>query len=179
MDHTRIDEGIKRGTHPQRECSNPRDPATGQYLPLLPQDDASIKAAIEAYRDGKTCEQLATDYGVSLQAVYSWLLGDLGGPEHDLLVTQALTARIAKADASLDAAPSPLELARAREQARNSRQDLERRRPRLYGQKQEITLTVQPVLNIAVVVAPQQSVVSDGKRTLLVEQTEPKDDASP
>lgn len=159
MDHIRIDEGVKRGAHmPQRAPDNERDPQ-GRFLPKLPETPEAIAKAIDDYRQGATLEQIGEQYGVSVQAVYSWLLGDIGGEQNAKLVTQALTARIALADQRLDTAPTPLELARAREQARWSRMDLERRRPALYGQKQEVThnLPNGPLLQINVVAAPQQT----------------------
>jgi transposase-like protein len=146
MEHTRIDEGIKRGP---RKPRNKRT-SLGQFAPILPRTQDSIKLAITEYKQGASLAQLAQKHGVTKQAIYGWLLADLGGPEHDRLVTEALTARIAKADESLDTADSPLDLARAREQCRWSRMDLERRRPSLYGQKQEVThnLPNGPLINI-------------------------------
>ena len=58
----------------------------------------------------------------------------------------------------LDTADNPLDLQRGREQARNARLDLERRRCNLYGQRQELFMTVQPLLNIAIVAPIVQSV---------------------
>lgn len=135
MQHVRIDEGVKRD-YPQRANDNPRN-EKGQFKPLIPKDDATLAAALTAYSQGATLAQIAEQYEVSEQAIYSWLLGDMGGKEHADLVTQALTARIADADKSLDESTTPLELSRSREQARFRRMDFERRRAHLYGQQQQ------------------------------------------
>lgn len=162
--HVRIDEGIKRGH--KNENANPRNPL-GQYLPILPRaDNAAIHAALTEYAEGATLDDIATKHGVSKQAIYSWLLGDLGGKEHSELVTQALTARIADADHRLDSSTTPLDLARAREQARFRRMDFERRRSHLYGQQQtSIQVNAGGPVQINVVsfydAAPQQISSSD------------------
>ena len=141
MEHTRIDEGQKRGPRkkPGPKPSSPRRD-NGQFLNVLPNEPESIRAALEAYCNGATLLDLAKQYGVTRQAVYGWLLGELGGEQHTHLVTRALTARIAKGDEMLDTADNPLDLQRGREQARNARLDLERRRSNLYGHKQEVTV---------------------------------------
>ena len=140
MEHVRIDEGIKRGPR-KKTGPKPSSPRrnNGQFIPVLPNDPEAISKALKDYADGATLEQIAEQHGVTKQAVYSWLLGELGGEQHSALVTRALTARIAKGDETLDLADNPLDLQRGREQARNARLDLERRRSSLYGQKQEVS----------------------------------------
>jgi hypothetical protein len=91
-------------------------------------------------------------------------LGELGGSDHTLLVTQSLTSRIANADDRLETADNALDLARAREMARNARLDLERRRSSLYGQKQEITHNVTPVLVINAPVAALPAIAGTSER---------------
>lgn len=142
MDHTRIDEGVKRGPRkkPGPKPSSPRRD-NGQFLPVLPNDPQSIAKALQDYISGATLLQIAQQHGVTRQAVYGWLLGELGGEQHSTLVTRALTARIANGDEMLDTADNPLDLQRGREQARNARLDLERRRSSLYGQKHEVAVT--------------------------------------
>ena len=144
MDHVRIDEGVKRGPRkkPGPKPSSPRR-NNGQFLPVLPNEPEAIARALQDYCNGATLQDLAEQHGVSRQAVYGWLLGELGGEQHSALVTRALTARIAKGDEMLDGADNPLDLQRGREQARNARLDLERRRASLYGQKQEVTHKVE------------------------------------
>lgn len=149
MEHVRIDEGIKRGPR-KKTGPKPSSPRrnNGQFVPTLPNDPQSIAKALQDYCNGSTLLQIGQQYGVTRQAVYGWLLGELGGEQHAALVTRALTARIANGDEMLDGANNPLDLQRGREQARNARLDLERRRSHLYGQKQEVTHTIQPVLHI-------------------------------
>ena len=156
MEHVRIDEGVKRGPRkkPGPKPSSIRN-NVGQFLPILPNTPEGIRNALEAYCQGATLKELGEQFGVSRQAVYGWLLGELGGDQHTALVTRALTARIAKGDEMLDTADNPLDLQRGREQARNARLDLERRRSAIYGQRQEITHTLQPVLTINVAPVPQ------------------------
>lgn len=159
MNHVRIDEGISR-SYPQRENANERN-AKGQYLPLLPSSPDAISKALADYAAGATLEQIAETHQVSKQALYSWLLGDIGGKEHADLVTRALTSRIAEADENLDNSANPLDLSRAREQARFRRMDFERRRAHLYGQQQaSINVNASGPVSIQVVeyvVAPAQS----------------------
>ncbi len=140
MDYQRIDRGVKRGPRkkPGPKPSSPRR-NNGQFLPILPNDPQSIAKALQDYCNVATLNDLAQMHGVTRQAVYGWLLGELGGEQHSSLVTMALTARIAAGDEMLDTADNPLDLQRGREQARNARLDLERRRSQLYGPKQEIS----------------------------------------
>ena len=60
------------------------------------------------------------------------------GTEYDSIITDALITRVADADESMDMAEDSCSIARARERMKYSRMDLERRRPKLYGPKQEI-----------------------------------------
>lgn len=154
MEHTRIDEGIKRGPR-KKTGPKPSSPRrnNGQFLPTLSNKPDDIRQALEDYNAGATLKQIGDKYGVSRQAIYGWLLGELGGNEHAALVTRSLTSRIAKGDDCLEMANNPLDLQRGREMARNARLDLERRRSNLYGPKQEITVS-QPILNITVVTSP-------------------------
>ena len=156
--HKRIDEGLIRGP---RKKPGPKPYSVrrqnGKLIPKLSNDPDDIRKALEQYCvSGLTLQQIGDQYGVTKQAIYGWLLGELGGDQHAALVTRALTARIAKGDETLDTADNALDLQRGREQARNARLDLERRRSSLYGQKQEVTHTVQPVLHIHT--APQLTV---------------------
>ena len=140
----RIDAGIKRGPR-NKTGPKPSSPRrnNGQFLPILPNDPESISKALKDYAAGATLDQLATQHNVSKQAIYGWLLGELGGEQHSAIVTQALTSRIARGDEMIEQADNPLDLARGRELSRNYRMDLERRRSSLYGQKQEVNHRVE------------------------------------
>jgi transposase-like protein len=124
----------------------------GSYLPLLtPEERPEVVAeAIKAYSQGVTIRQIAADYGVTRETLYSWILAEVGPERYSSLITRSLTSKIARADDKLESADSPLDLARARELARFSRMDLERRRPHLYGPKQEVTMNTAPILNITI-----------------------------
>jgi hypothetical protein len=143
--HVMIDQGVPRGPRKKpgpKPSSIRRTRDNGQFIPKLPDDPDSIRKAMEAYASGVTTTEIGKQYGVSKQAVYAWLLGGLGDQDHNALVTRTLTSRIAFADRILEEADNPIDLARGRELARFARMDLERRRPHLYGQKQEITHVV-------------------------------------
>lgn len=141
MDHVRSDEGIKRGPRkkPGPKPSSPRR-KNGQFLNVLSNNPAAITQAFKEYAAGATLDSLATKYQVTRQAIYGWLLGELGGDQHAALVTQALTARIAQADQLLEQGDNPLDTTRGDRMARWARQDLERRRPALYGAKAELVV---------------------------------------
>lgn len=77
------------------------------------------------------------------------------------LVTDALITRIAEADDDLDNALTPIDIARARERAKFSRMDFERRRPELYGPKQETKAHVDIYCHKTVKVVDGQVVYED------------------
>lgn len=103
----------------------------------LPVSGPSIPSVVQRYLNGESLQQLASEYDKCHRTIYNWLLKECG-PQYEEMVTQALVARIADADWQLETATTPLQIARARECAKFSRMDFERRRPKLYGQKQEI-----------------------------------------
>ena len=116
---------------------------------------AKLPAIIKRYAEGESIEQLSKELKVSRPTLYKWIFNDLGPVEYRETITNCLINRIADADESLEDAADFLAIARARERMRYSRMDFERRRPHLYGQKQEITHSVNPTLNISVVPQPQ------------------------
>ena len=159
--HVRIDEGVKRGPrHKQRYWSRtPKGQAVVRKLPTDPTERAQLLAhAAQRYAEGETLQAIASDLQCSDTAVRSFLLDEVG-PEYLTIQTQGLLAKVSNADSDIDAAVvarDALMLAGAREKARFARMDLERRRPHLYGPKQEITQTITPVLHIHVDADPQQ-----------------------
>ena len=107
----------------------------------LPNPDLDIPTAIQRYLDGESMQVLAKEWQISPQGAYKRFKRyalSYTGAEYADLITQALVDRVAEADERLDNAPDAVEIARAREIARFARMDLERRRPKLYGQKQEV-----------------------------------------
>lgn len=105
---------------------------------LLPPASPSISSVVQRYLDGESIQVLAEECGRSPRTIYNWLLAECG-PEYESLITQGLVAKIADADMELLNARDPVQIARAREIARFARMDFERRRPKLYGPKQEIS----------------------------------------
>ena len=111
--------------------------------PLLP-------ALIQRYLAGESVQILAKEQGVHRDTIYDWMLTELGD-QYPHAVTKALVRKVELADLSLEAAADQIEqkssdIVRVREKIRvaesrmrYARADLERRRPNLYGPKQEIT----------------------------------------
>lgn len=100
---------------------------------------ASIPDYVQRYLNGESMQSIARDCGVHRATLYRHMLRDLG-ENHEDVVTDMLITRIAKADEMLEQASSVCDIARAREIARYSRMDFERRRPHLYGQRQQLTV---------------------------------------
>ena len=94
---------------------------------------------IQRYLNGESIQSLADDSQHCFRTIYRWLLKE-AGPEYDSIQTDALISRIADADYELQNARDKVSVARAREQGRFARMDFERRRPKLYGPKQEVSV---------------------------------------
>ena len=108
-----------------------------------------LPEAVRRYAGGASLRALAKEYGVSRSTLYRWLFTEMGGEEYRGLVTDCLVARIAEADEGLEDADSLLEVTKRRDIARFARMDFERRRPALYGPKQEVKHSgVMPSLTI-------------------------------
>lgn len=99
---------------------------------------ADIPAIVQRYQQGESLQAIAAESSVNVRTLYRWMLSELGDQYPDV-VTDTLINRIADADMAMETAADACRIARAREQARFARMDFERRRPKLYGQKQEIT----------------------------------------
>lgn len=97
------------------------------------------------YAAGESMQALAAEHRVHRSSLYRWLLAAQGDKDYADLVTHCLVQRVAEGDEMLEKAVESSDIARAREIAKFARMDLERRRPQLYGAKQE-TLAI----NIAV-----------------------------
>jgi hypothetical protein len=100
-----------------------------------------LPAVVERYLAGESMGDLSKEVGCSRRTLYRWMLAEYGGEKYRELVTQCLVARIADADEQLEGAKNLLDIQKARETQRFSRMDFERRRPALYGQKQEVKHT--------------------------------------
>ncbi len=98
---------------------------------------ADLPEIIQRYRNGESMLSIAKDSAVKSRQLYNWILNELG-PDYDKIQTECLINRIADADQMLEESRDALQVTRAREIARYARMDFERRRPHLYGPKQEI-----------------------------------------
>ncbi len=92
---------------------------------------------IQRYRSGESMLSIAKDSAVKSRQLYNWMLNELG-PDYETIQTECLINRIADADQQLEESADMLQVTRARDIARYARMDFERRRPHLYGPKQEI-----------------------------------------
>jgi len=102
------------------------------------------------YAAGESVQLLAAEAGAHRSTLYRWMLAGIGDKHYHELVTHCLVQRVAEADEALRTAVDACDIARAREIARFARMDLERRRPHLYGPRQEIQHAVVPALHIHV-----------------------------
>lgn len=97
-----------------------------------------VKELAARYAAGESMQTLAAEHGAHRSTLYRWMLAGEGDKAYHSLVTNCLVQRIAEADEMiLDA---DCDIARAREVARFARMDYERRRPSLYGQKQQVSV---------------------------------------
>lgn len=110
----------------------------GQFLPAEQHSEEAVKQAVERYVAGDSVQDIAQTFKVDRGIIYDWMLADLGPQKYEGLVTRVLVSRVRRADQMLEEAETPHHIARAREIARFARMDLERRRPHLYGPKQEV-----------------------------------------
>lgn len=117
-----------------------------------------LQRCMDMLRRGLSLRDVANSLGVSRQAIHAWMLRE-GGEQYHEVITMALTQRVADADVALDESRDAIDIARAREQARFARMDLERRRPNLYGQRTQVTHEAGPQLS-SMLLSAQRRVVS-------------------
>lgn len=147
MDHVRIDEGIKRHPVTRPDCENKPRTELGQFIKKYTpeQREAIIKSVPDAILSGMTTTQIAEEHGIPASTLRAWVVGnETVENARGALVAAELMHR----SQEIDDAPTPLSLARAREGFRAWAWIAERRESRLYGEKKELTISVQPVLNI-------------------------------
>jgi hypothetical protein len=111
---------------------------------LVPRDLSQALSLLDA---GKSLREVAPLFGLSYEGLRKWLLKEVG-PEYESAQTEGLLQRVIEADQRLESADNAVDIARAREVARFARMDLERRRPRLYGQQQQLVPSVQVAVQI-------------------------------
>ena len=100
----------------------------------------ALPEVVSRYLAGESMSVLAAETKKSRRTLYHWILTEVGGEKFREMVTEVMTARIADADEALEEARlkgDPVLVSACREACRFYRMDLERRRPNLYGQKQD------------------------------------------
>jgi len=103
-------------------------------------DSPPLPDIVQRYLNGESLQALAQECGKSRHTLYRWMMSGVGDQDYEALITDALINRIADADQSLEESADPCDIARARERMKFSRMDFERRRPKLYGPKQELAV---------------------------------------
>ncbi len=98
---------------------------------------ADLSDIIRRYLNGESIQTIAKDARVVRSTIYSWM-HCTGEKEYPELVKLAMVRRLADADHDLSVASTKEDIARAREEARYTRWDLERRWSSQFGVKQEI-----------------------------------------
>lgn len=145
--HVRIDEGIKRGK--RAKPSKTALEASGRVVSialrplhnLTPEERQKVaNAVLDRYINGEQVANIAPEYNVSDVTIYALLLREHESAWKDIQTARAL-ARLESAQDRLEHSQDALSLARARESVRSAQWELERLLNRLYGQKQELTVT--------------------------------------
>lgn len=127
------------GAGPETSVIETKEPTQPSVVgPMVP---TPMPNYIRRYLAGESIQVIAKDEGVHRATLYRHMFRDLG-EQHDDVVTDMLIGRIAEADDKLERAGDACDIARAREQARFARMDLERRRPHLYGQRPTTSVNV-------------------------------------
>lgn len=144
----------------QNPDSSVSSPSSLSSLLTLPPETPEL---IHRWTEGESLTALAAEIGISRQAltkrIKKFMLTEIGDVEaYKDLATEAMVSMISDADNELDDANTSVAVARAHAKARLTRQDFERRRPKLYGPKQEMSVdkTITVYVNRK---APQQVVV--------------------
>lgn len=153
----------RTGLVPTLQAPNPVSSTTTTAVAATPADPIPAKPElpdlVKRFADGESLNALGHEFGVTHVTIAKWILSAVGDEHYPEVVTSSLIRRIAEADHRLDNAADAVSVARAREQARFARMDLERRRPALYGAKAQAESSVQPILHITVVAAPHAAVL--------------------
>ena len=148
----RIDAGIKRGpkvkpSDLERQARNEAGKFLPSYTPEL--KAKALQAALDALEMGARVDDIADKFKIPRSTLYSWLIGD---PRAESLRTQFFDGQTARNLMEIRASASPLDLARAREELSGWIKVAERRDPKSWAQKQEVTHhQAAPTLNINIV----------------------------
>ena len=107
---------------------------------LIKANPEVIEHILDRALNGERLKDIAPTYGVSLQALQAQIMRYAPDQWRDTQAARALTEYESNKQ-ELAEAPDLLELARARDKIKCSHFELERLIPRLYGNKQEVTVT--------------------------------------
>ena len=138
MEHQRIDEGKPRGAHQVPAEWPQRKPPIAGKLGV----DFDVTPVLERYLHGEELATIAADLGVHPKALNYHLLKDHVREAWRQAQVAVSLAEKQEAEGVLKSAPDALSLGRAREVLRSAQWDLERLEHRLFGQKQEVNMTV-------------------------------------
>lgn len=116
----------------------------GQLAPLK---DVDPKEVLDRYLAGATSPEIAKTLGVTKQALSHWLCNVAETEWKQAQFVKAFN-RKEEAEALIDSASNPLDLARARESLRAAQWDLERVCRRIYGQDAPAALANAVQINI-------------------------------
>jgi uncharacterized protein (DUF433 family) len=129
---------------------------------LIKRDPAVIETILTRSLNGERLADIAKDYGVTKQSLQAQIIRYSPDEWKD---TQAAKSMVAYEEAR-DRLDEPLELtdlARVREQVRSRQWELERLIPRLYGNKQEVTVTHRSDLAERIQAAERRVVTIEGE----------------
>lgn len=118
---------------------------------------------IQRYVNGESIQTIAADARKARNTIYQWIHG-VGDTEYREIVSQAMITRLANADHDLSIASTVQDIARAREECRYTRWDLERRRPRDWGMKTETKTDTNITVVVQTLTSTPQPVVIEGSR---------------
>jgi hypothetical protein len=135
MDHVRIDEGVSRSQSPAPWPAR-KPPIAGKLGKNFKPDKVLIR-----YLHGEEIADIADSLGVHPKALNYHLLKEEFREAWRKAQVAVSQAELQEAKAVIRSAPDALSLSRAREALRSAQWDLERLESRLYGQKQELTIT--------------------------------------
>ena len=142
--HKRIDKGVERGPRiSQKALGNASNIPVDPSLAYDPQKlvGVDINQILTRYLNGETSTQIAKSLNCTRQGLGYFLRENAEEDWKNAQVIQAIE-RKEQAEDELGNAIDSLSLARARERLRSAQWELERVCNRIFGQKQEVAMTI-------------------------------------
>lgn len=102
-----------------------------------PQTAPDIPDIIRRYRNGESLADLAKEHRKHIATLYRWMMKELG-PDYHEMQTDMMIDQVAESYQVIKEAYTPCEVAKGQALAKLSTLILERRRPKLFGPKQEV-----------------------------------------